>query len=569
MNKLLLLVLLLAFPSVSEAATLYLSPSSGTFEVGKNYSVSVYLSSSDQAANAVSASVSVASDLFNLISVSSAGSIVNFWVSEPKVSGSTMSFEGVILNPGYQGTGGKVATLTLSPRKAGTGAVSFGSASVLANDGKGTNILSGSQGASFTTGAAATPVAAPAATPTTSAPAAPETPSAFSILSSTHPDQSTWYRASTGTFSWDVPENASATRLVLSSSKTAAPSVEYVPAVAQKTIESLPEGVSYLRVQHKANGVWGGVATYRIQTDTTPPERFVITFPHGATGVDPQPIILFNTVDDLSGVDHYDVRVGEGDLLAMAAPADSNPYVLPLQEPGTHVVAVTATDKAGNSTTVAEGFNVEGIDAPKITYYEESIPFGDLVKIRGLSYPNADIEVYVREGTELIDTKLTRSNAIGDFATILAKRLDPGTYTLSARAIDARGARSFESERVTIQIQGGLLSDIGFFVRDHAGVSSLIFLVLVACLLIHIYGWRRLLKMTHGVHAQRIEAAGVVHKAFSILKKDVTSHMRNIRAAGQSRMLTKEEIEFLEEFEGELEDAEGVVEEEIKKARER
>ncbi len=567
MNRLALLVLLFVLPSSSHAATLYLSPSSGSFDIGKNYSVSVYLSSSDQAANAVSASISVPSDLFNIISASSAGSIVNFWVSEPEVSGSSVSFEGVILNPGYQGSGGKVATLTLSPRRAGTGSVSFGSASVLANDGKGTNILSSTQSASFTAGAAAIPAASTA--PSTPATVATETPSAFPVHSSTHLDESSWYRTTTGAFSWEVAEGASATRLILSSSKTASPSVEYTPAIAQKTIENLPEGISYLRIQHKVGGVWGGIATYRIQIDTIPPERFTITFPHGSNGIDPQPIVLFNTVDELSGIDRYDVRVGEGALLATAAPANSNPYTLPLQEPGTHVVAVTAIDKAGNSTTATEGFNVEGIEAPKITYFDESIRFGDLVKIRGVTYPNSDIEVYMREGTELLVNEPTRSNTLGDFATTIAQRLDPGTYTLSVRATDARGARSFESEPVTIVIKGDLITDIGLFIRDHTGVSLLIFAVLFMTVAIHIYGWRRLLKLTHGVHTQRAEAAEVVHKAFSILKKDVASHMRNIRTAGQKRMLTKEEVDFLEEFEGELEDAETAVEKEVKKARKR
>lgn len=137
-------------PYGASAATLYLSPSSGSYPAGKPFTVNVFASSQGEAMNAVSATILVDPNKFSVTSASSIGSIVNFWVQQPQVSGSNISFEGVVLNPGYQGAGAKVASFVLVPKGSGNGSVSFSSASVLANDGQGTNILETTSGATYT-----------------------------------------------------------------------------------------------------------------------------------------------------------------------------------------------------------------------------------------------------------------------------------------------------------------------------------------------------------------------------------------------------------------------------------
>lgn len=149
MKKILLLALIILTPSYADAATLYLSPSSGSYTNGKAFTVNVYVASPGEAMNAVSATIGVDTSKFSVVSASSVGSIVNFWVQQPSVSGSNISFEGVVLNPGYQGSGAKVASFVLMPKSTGSGSVSFSSASVLANDGQGTNILNSTTGGTY------------------------------------------------------------------------------------------------------------------------------------------------------------------------------------------------------------------------------------------------------------------------------------------------------------------------------------------------------------------------------------------------------------------------------------
>ena len=130
---------------LAEAASLYVSPSSGNYGIGDSFTVGVYTNSSDQALNAVSGTLSFPTDKIEVTSVSKAGSIMSLWVSEPSFSNSagTVSFEGIVLNPGYSGSAGKILSVTFHTKGGGSVPVNFATGSILANDGQGTNILTG------------------------------------------------------------------------------------------------------------------------------------------------------------------------------------------------------------------------------------------------------------------------------------------------------------------------------------------------------------------------------------------------------------------------------------------
>lgn len=142
-------VVFLAAPVTVSAATLSISPTSGTYEAGDRITAKVIVSSSVPL-NAVSGTVTVSPSMFAIESVLKTGSVLNFWVTEPAVSSAagTARFEGVALN-GFQGNGGVVVTLILRALKAGPGSVTIQSGQVLANDGQGTDITSGVAGAQF------------------------------------------------------------------------------------------------------------------------------------------------------------------------------------------------------------------------------------------------------------------------------------------------------------------------------------------------------------------------------------------------------------------------------------
>lgn len=134
------------------AAVLSISPAAGTYSVGQTVALNVVLSSTDQASNAMSAKIKFPTDKLQMVTISKAGSIVQLWAAEPTFSNEdgTVHFEGVIPNPGYQGAGGRIVTLYFKVKTTGTAIISYTGASALANDGLGTDILSGYNNAELT-----------------------------------------------------------------------------------------------------------------------------------------------------------------------------------------------------------------------------------------------------------------------------------------------------------------------------------------------------------------------------------------------------------------------------------
>lgn len=134
------LLFILSMLSRVDAATFIVSPSQKEIPVGKTFSVNILAKSQEQAMNAVSGSI-ILSGGISVSSINTQGGIVDFWTTEPKAFGTQVRFEGIVLNPGYQGSAGKLFTINFTTRKEGSASITFSDGAVLANDGLGSNIL--------------------------------------------------------------------------------------------------------------------------------------------------------------------------------------------------------------------------------------------------------------------------------------------------------------------------------------------------------------------------------------------------------------------------------------------
>ncbi len=134
-----LLVLMLP-ASAFAAETFLLSTPSKNVSVGEVFSVTVYVSSPNQAMNAMSGTLQISGGA-TISGISKSGSIVDFWTTEPRIVSNQVRFEGVVLNPGYLGQSGKLFSITLFARKDGVVNLSFSDGAILANDGLGSNII--------------------------------------------------------------------------------------------------------------------------------------------------------------------------------------------------------------------------------------------------------------------------------------------------------------------------------------------------------------------------------------------------------------------------------------------
>ncbi len=325
------------------AADIIFVPSSGTI-TSDSFTVDVYVSGNTQPINGVSAAVSFPTTQLSVASISKAGSIINLWAEEPSYSNTagTVRFEGVILNPGFSGARGKVGSIRFikKPGSQGQSVIRISSGSVLANDGKATNVTRTLGSGSFTLVQATTAPVVPTA-PQTPVPASGITPL---ITSTTHPKEDAWYNNSVPSFMWRLPSGVSAVRLGYSASESTIPGKVYTPAIAEKALEALEDGEYWFAAQFKSGSVWGPVARYAVRIDTTPPLNFSV-LQQGTS-------LIFTTTDESSGIDHYEVVVDDTPPVLLQA-LTASPYDLSAY-PGEHTVKVTAVDRAGNRTQAPE-----------------------------------------------------------------------------------------------------------------------------------------------------------------------------------------------------------------------
>lgn len=130
-------------------SSLFFTKSNATVSEGDQITVSVKVKATDQAINAVSGSILFPGDLLKTVSISRDNSILNIWTHDPNITRNKITFEGVILNPGYKGDGGSIFHITFEAKKTGTASISFSEGALLANDGHGTNIISALSPTSF------------------------------------------------------------------------------------------------------------------------------------------------------------------------------------------------------------------------------------------------------------------------------------------------------------------------------------------------------------------------------------------------------------------------------------
>jgi len=520
--KIALIILFLGMlPVAAEAATLYFSPSSGSHAVGTTFSVSIYVSSADQAMNAASGVISFPQDKLEATSLSKTGSIFTLWVQEPSFSNSagTINFEGIVLNPGFTGAAGKIITINFRAKAAGSALVNFSSGSVLANDGKGTNILTSLGNAQFSLGYVG-PTVPEATTPS----AVSGAPSAPQISSPTHPDPNKWYAKKDAKFTWSLPSDVTSVRLLVGKIPAAIPTVVYTPAINEKEVTNLDDGIWYFHVQLRNASGWGEISHFRFQIDTQPPEPFEIKFVDGKETTHPQPTLAFETTDEMSRIDYYEVKIDQESPIKIR----ETEYKMPVQTLGKHTVIIKAVDRAGNYTLAMTEINILPIEAPIITDYPRELLPGSILSIKGTALPEVTIRVYIQKDEKEIKTGEIKSDKEGRWTYIEVEPVEKGMYEVWAEAIDSSGAKSKPSEKVTIQVVSPAFIRIGKLAIDYLmTIITLLVLILILVLGV-IWSWQKIKERRKKMRKEISEAEKALYQAFKALKQETEEQVAKL-----------------------------------------
>lgn len=337
----------------AQSATLSLSPASGSYASGKTFTVQV-MADSAQPYNSGGGVIAFDKDLLSVTSVAKTSSAFSLWAVEPAFDNAAgkVSFEGGNASP----VSGKknLISITFKALKTGSAKVSFASGSVLAADGKGTDIAGEKQDATYEITAQEAPPPPP---PPVAASGGqddadggglvPETPE---ISSSSHSEENKWYNSVKANFNWELPDDVTAARLTLDVKPDTIPTTNYDPAISEKEFGDLTEGVMYFHLRYKNDAGWGPSAHRMIRIDKTPPEKFALeAVPDPAK--EGEILLKFMATDTLSGMERYALLIdGASESKIGLAEVKEEGYVASGIIPGEHAFLVKAFDKAGNSS---------------------------------------------------------------------------------------------------------------------------------------------------------------------------------------------------------------------------
>ena len=346
-----------------QAADVILSPASGSYSANQTFTVSVQADPKGDSVNAVEAELSFDTSTLSVVSVSKTGSVFSLWTTEPTYSNSagTISFGGGSPTPFTSRS--TLVTVTFRAVAEGEGTVSFTSASALAADGLGTDVLEASPGGTYTIGAATEPVTpTPTETPTEApTPVATEDnnaaiafgdpPRSPEVGSQAFLDPEQWYNSVNGFFTWELPFDVSAVAVEVATSSEHDPQEIYDPPTDEFEVSrrNLTDGIQYLSIKFQNQVGWGAITNRVIKIDTIAPEKFDIDI-QASNSQNGFPLVVFAADDATSGIDRYELFVADREPVEISPDEAALGYLLGELEDGTYTVRVIAYDLAGNST---------------------------------------------------------------------------------------------------------------------------------------------------------------------------------------------------------------------------
>ncbi len=314
---------------------MYVSPRNGSFVVGSVFDVGIYIDTKNSSINALDLKVNFDPKKLAVAKPSGGTSIFGIWVEPPtydNVKG-YIKMSGVIPE-GIVTSSGLITTMSFKVLASGTSNISIDPVTnVYNNDGIGSkaNVSFGRSVLLFTN----------------------PMNEGLTINSDTHPFEDNWYNNNNIVFTWDNTYESTGYSFILDGNPKTVPVNEVSTMKNTTSYTGISDGTWYFHIKSKDAATWGLPADYKVHIDTTPPEKFKPTINTITSDGRNEYLLLFNTTDALSGVDHYEVGVLRNSRDKNALPVfiqTESPYVLPTDGIENITVVVKAFDGAGNVT---------------------------------------------------------------------------------------------------------------------------------------------------------------------------------------------------------------------------
>jgi hypothetical protein len=541
----------------TDAAVLKLSPNTGVYSAGSTFTVLVSLNTEGKPVNAADGLLSFNPRELQVTSVSRAGSIFSLWTEEPSFSNTkgTVQFGGGSPT-GYKGAAGSIVSVNFKALGAGTPKVTFTNGSALAADGMGTNVLSAMNGGTYT-------IAAQGESPAPEYIPPANTPQAPAVTSSTHSDESKWYREKVAQLSWVLPKDVIAVRMLLDTDSGTVPTKVYEEPITEKTLEDVSEGTSYFHIQFKNKEGWGRITHYKLNVDSEAPKNFSISELGDSQNDNPTRTLMLAS-EDVSPIDTYKIQIDGKDPFEFSDIEQVKQYTLEPLTPGYHTLTIEAFDSAGNSSIASYSLTIRAFEKPVFFEYPTRINTDVIPALKGKTRPKSTVSVMVARasGDGIVNadigtpesTYTVMSDDNGEFVFIPNEPFEQGVYVIRATAKDEFGSISELSDEVKIIV------DVPGYIVIGSMVLSVLSVVVpsVALILVLIFGtwylWHKLVLWKRKVFKETREAEEQLTREFDILVKNLNERVLELKESRKNK-LTKAESDLITQIENDLANA--------------
>ena len=532
---------------LADNASLSIVPAAGVYPIGEPFTIEVHIDTGGAIIGTTDATISYDPEDVSYVSVSGERSVFSRISADSTSSYGKVSVSGFIERgqEGFRGNNGLVAQLTFVPLRNVATQFHFASGSATppitlgASVADLANILSGLHVANYTfipkeSVVAGVPFAS-----------AQET---FEITPLPIPDTE-WFGTTSVKLSWTLPSGATEMRTLVSEKKDATPTKVYPTLLNSATLSSIPEGKNYFLLQFKIKDSWGSVITYPLNVDVSPPSFVLIREAEREDAADPRVGFVIDSSDIFSGIGKYEVSI-DGEATQIWERPENGIYNPTGLTPGEHILTVKAYDLVGNSTSTDLLFLVKSLESPILK--NESVPervlTGDTITIQGVSYPDAEVTVYISHNEDEATEKITSTDAEGNFTVIITDAAKAGKYTLWFTVTDKRGAKSPNSVKRSIEVTQPSIILFGTTAVTYLSILvPLIGLILLLVLTLWLgYSWLR--GYRHRVQKETGDAYHVARDEFKKLRKELTNQIGMLEKANQSRELTREEMRIFDDL---------------------
>jgi len=537
-------------------ASLYLSPSNGVYSINSNFLVQLKVDTNGQNINVAEGSLVFDPDKISVVSLSEKDSIFSLWIEKPNFSNikGTISFRGGTPES-FNGSSGTILSITFKAKSGGSAEVKFSSGLVLAADYKGTNILAAMAGGVYTFEPTIIIPSVPEYIPPKNAPQAPF------VSSPTHPDSERWYSNNDPKFTWKVTEDIIGVKLLANHQPIAIPTIFYSEPISEKELKDLENGVWYFHVQLRNKYGWGGISHFKFQIDNQSPLPFEIKIKEGRETTNPRPTLIFETIDDVSGVDHYELKIDQRPVIK----TEETRYQAPFLDLGDHTVVVKAVDRADNYILVMTEIKILPIETPSITEYPQTLLPGSILSLKGMGPAEATIKPYIQKDRGQIRTGETKSDKEGKWFYVETEPLERGVYKIWAEAVDSSGGRSWPSEKIVLSVVPPTFIRVGELAIDYLTTIVTLLILIFVIILGVFWGWQKIRQKRKRSTKEVVEAEEALHKAFEILKRKVEEQIGKLDG---KQGLSKREAKICDDLKKALKISEKIISKEIKDIKE-